>query len=75
MAKQFRIKLIKSTSGATQRQKDGVRCLGLRRLQSENVVNDSPAMRGQIYKVQHLLSVTVEGAATGKAKKSTEKSK
>lgn len=73
MAKQFRVKLIKSTSGATQRQKDAIRCLGLRRLQSERVVNDSPAMRGQIHRVQHLLSVSVEGSS--QSKKSAEKTK
>ena len=58
MAKQFKVKLVKSLIGATQTQKDTLRCLGLRRLNSEAVVNDTPANRGQIIKMQHLLAVT-----------------
>ncbi len=60
MAKSFRVKLVKSTIGSTQDQKDTVRCLGLRKIGSEKVIADNPANRGQIYKVQHLLNVTVE---------------
>lgn len=60
MAKQFRVKLVRGLRGCTQQQREAVRCLGLRRTQSEVVVKDSPAMRGQIHKIQHLLSVSVE---------------
>ena len=60
MAKAFKIKLKRSTIGSTQTQKDTVRCLGLRKVNSVNVVPDNPAMRGQIMKVQHLLEVTPE---------------
>lgn len=60
MAKAFRLKLKRSLIGATQKQKDAVRCLGLRKINDENVVKDNPAMRGQIYSVQHLLDVKVE---------------
>lgn len=60
MAKQFRLKLKRSTIGCTQKQKDAVRCLGLRKRESEVVVADHPATRGQILKVQHLLDVKVE---------------
>lgn len=60
MAKQFRVKLIRGLIGTTKQQRDAVRCLGLGRTNSETVVKDSPAMRGQIYKIQHLLKVTVE---------------
>lgn len=58
--KKFRVKLKRSTIGQSQKQKDCVRCLGLKRINSEVVVNDNPAMRGLIYKVQHLLEVAVE---------------
>lgn len=68
MAKQFRVKLIKGLSRTTQQQKDAVRCLGLRRINSENVIQDNPANRGQIYKIQHMLSVTVETSGS-KSKK------
>ncbi|MCB0420820.1 MAG: 50S ribosomal protein L30 [Bdellovibrionales bacterium] len=61
MSKSFRVKLIRSQIGLTQRQKDTVRCIGLRKIGSQVVVKDSPAMRGLIHKVQHLLDVQVEG--------------
>jgi large subunit ribosomal protein L30 len=60
MAKTFRVKLIKGLRGTTQSQRDAVRCLGLRRVQAEVVVKDTPANRGQIYKVHHLVQVAVE---------------
>jgi large subunit ribosomal protein L30 len=60
MAKSFRVKLVKSLRGTTQTQRDAVRCLGLGRLQSEVVIKDNPANRGQIYKVHHLVQVTVQ---------------
>ena len=60
MAKSFRVKLKKSTIGCTKPQKDAVRCLGLRKLNHEVVIKDNPANRGQIFKVQHLVDVTVE---------------
>lgn len=60
MARSFRVKLKRSTIGCTQDQKDTVRCLGLRKVNSEAVVLDNPANRGQIFKVQHLLEVTPE---------------
>ena len=61
MAKTFKVTLKRSLIGCTQDQKDTVRCLGLRKPHSTNVVKDSPAMRGQILKVQHLISVEVKG--------------
>ena len=60
MAKTFKVKLKRSLIGSTKSQKDTVRCLGLRRINSESVVADNPANRGQIYKVQHLLDVKVQ---------------
>lgn len=60
MAKTFKIKLKKSTISCTKTQKETVRCLGLRRIGHERVINDTPANRGQIMKIQHLLDVTVE---------------
>lgn len=60
MAKSFKITLKRSLIGQTQKQKDAVRCLGLRKIGQEVVVADNPAMRGQIFKVQHLLDVKVE---------------
>lgn len=60
MAKKFRVKLIKGLRGCSQTQRETVRCLGLSRINSEVVVDDNKAMRGQIIKVQHLVDVKVE---------------
>ena len=60
MAKQFRITLKRSLIGCTQDQRATVRCIGLNRIRQEVVVSDTPAMRGQIIKVQHLLDVKPE---------------
>jgi large subunit ribosomal protein L30 len=61
MAKTFKVTLKRSLIGCTQDQKDTVRCLGLRHIRQTNEVKDSPAMRGQISKVQHLIDVEVKG--------------
>jgi large subunit ribosomal protein L30 len=61
MAKKIVVTLKKSLIGCTQDQKDTVRCLGLKKTQSTAVVNDTPAARGQIMKVQHLLNVEIKG--------------
>jgi len=60
MAKTFRVRLKRGLIGTTQRQRDAVRCLGLKRINDEVVVKDNPANRGQIYHIQHLLDVRVE---------------
>lgn len=58
--KKFRVKLVRSLIGCTVSQKETVRCLGLKRLQHEVLVPDNQANRGQIIKVQHLLTVKPE---------------
>jgi large subunit ribosomal protein L30 len=60
MAKKFRVTLLRSTIGTTKDQRATVRCIGLRRIRHSVVVNDTPAMRGQIMKVQHLVDVKPE---------------
>ena len=53
----LKIKLVKSTIGCPQDQKDTARALGLRKTQSEVIKEDNPAIRGQIFKIKHLLNV------------------
>lgn len=60
MAKQFRVTLKRSLIGCSKDQRETIRCIGLRNRQQEILVNDTPAMRGQINKVQHMLDVKVE---------------
>lgn len=61
MAKTFVLTLKRSIIGCTQDQKDAVKCLGLRKIRSTAEVKDSPAARGNIMKVQHLVNVEVKG--------------
>ena len=60
MALKLKVTLVRSPIDRTQKQKDTVRGLGLRRLNHSSVLEDTPAVRGMIRKVQHL--VTVEAA-------------
>lgn len=60
MAKSFRVKLKKSLIGATKDQKATISCLGLTKINQEVVVQDNPANRGQIMKMQQWLDVKVE---------------
>lgn len=59
--KTFVLTLKRSTNKCTQDQKDAVRCLGLKKIRSTAEVKDSPAARGNIMKVQHLVDVEVKG--------------
>ena len=59
MAKKFQIKLVKSVIGCTESQRATVKALGLRKTGSEATLLDNPANRGQIFKVQHLVKVTL----------------
>jgi large subunit ribosomal protein L30 len=55
--KTVRITLVKSPIGYTEVQKRTVKALGLRRMHQTVEINDSPAVRGMITKVIHLLKV------------------
>lgn len=57
MAQKLKVTLVRSPIDRTQKQKDTVRGLGLRRLNSSKVLEDTPAVRGMIRKVQHLVAV------------------
>lgn len=53
----------KSAIGYKQDQKDTVRKLGLKRLNQTVAHEDSPAVRGMVYKVRHLVEIQEEGAS------------
>jgi large subunit ribosomal protein L30 len=55
--KTLRVKLVRSTIGTKQSHRDTVRGLGLRGLNSESVLEDTPAVRGMIDKVAYLVLV------------------
>ncbi|HWQ11877.1 MAG TPA: 50S ribosomal protein L30 [Roseiflexaceae bacterium] len=56
MAK-LRITYTKSGIGYSQDQKDTIRSLGLRKLNSTVIQEDTPAIRGMVFKVRHLVRV------------------
>ncbi len=60
MTKLFVVTLNKSLIGCTQTQRATVQALGLRKRHQVVKIVDSAANRGQIFKVQHLVSVLVE---------------
>ena len=60
MAKTFEVKLKRSTIGCSQDQIKTVRALGLKKINQTVVKADNPANRGQLYKVQHLVEITVK---------------
>ncbi len=57
MAKKLKVTLVRSTIDRQKTQKETVRGLGLRRLHHSVVLEDTPAVRGMIRKVQHLVAV------------------
>ena len=65
MAKIAKITWRKSSIGYNQRQKDTIRKLGLRRLNQTVEHDESPALRGMIARVGHL--VDVRDGEAGKA--------
>jgi len=57
VGKRIRVRQVKSAIGYDRRQRATLRGLGLRRMHHQVELEDSPAVRGMIRKVIHLLSV------------------
>ncbi len=57
MALRLRIRQTRSASGHRRDQHDTVRALGIRRLNQAIEHNDTPQIRGMIFKVRHLVQV------------------
>lgn len=57
MAKQLKITLVKSVIGYDKSQRETVKSLGLKKMHSSVIQNDTPDIRGKINKVPHLLNV------------------
>ncbi len=55
--KMLRIKLVRSPIGNSQKHKDTIRVLGLRRINASVERPDSPALRGMLRLVAHMVSV------------------
>ena len=57
MAKMLKITLTKSTIGASPKQRKVVEALGLRKMHHTVELEDTPATRGAVNKVSHLVTV------------------
>ena len=51
------VKLVRSPIGTKRSHRDTVRGLGLRKLNRERVIEDTPAVRGMIDKIAYLVQV------------------
>lgn len=62
MAKKLEIKQVRSGIGRPAKHRKTLRALGIRRHQQSVVQNDTPAIRGMIEQISHLVSVReIEG--------------
>jgi len=57
MAARLRVTLVRSVIGRPPNQQATARALGLRRLNSSVTHDDTPAIRGMIYTIRHLVTV------------------
>lgn len=57
MAEQITVMLVRSRAGCTPAQRKCLDALGLKRREVPRVLNDSPAVRGIINKVPHLVKI------------------
>lgn len=58
----LRIKQVRSTNGKSETQRLTIKGLGLGKINREVVLADTPAIRGMVTKVQHLVSVSCDDA-------------
>lgn len=57
MAKQLKITLKRSTIGCLKKQKATIEALGLKKIGSSKIHNDSDCLQGMIKVVSHLITV------------------
>ncbi len=57
MAKKLKVTLVKSMIGRPEKQRQVLRGMGLGRINRSVVLEDTPAVRGMVRKVIHLVAV------------------
>ena len=55
--KKLKITLVKSTIGRLEKQQKTVQALGLKKIGASVIHEDTPAVRGMIFVVKHLVTV------------------
>jgi large subunit ribosomal protein L30 len=58
MAKKLKVKQTKSPIGSKPKQRATLRALGLRKMNAERIHDDTPVIRGMIFRVVHMVEVT-----------------
>lgn len=56
--KMLRVKLVRSPIGYEKSQGETAKALGLRKMNATVTVPDIPTVRGQLYKIRHLVEVS-----------------
>lgn len=64
--KKILVKLVHSTIGRDCRQEEIVKGLGLRKLNSVRELEDTPAVRGMVAKIPHLVKIIEENVGSSK---------
>lgn len=67
--KAMKVKLVRSAYGRLPKHRATVRGLGLRKTGDERVIEDTPATRGMVLSIPHLVSIVEEGLPIGAARK------
>jgi large subunit ribosomal protein L30 len=57
MARKIKVTYVKSIIHGTQRQRECIRSLGLRKIRQARILDDSPAVRGLAEAVPHLVKL------------------
>ena len=63
--KHFEVRLVKGTAGKPGWMRDTLRGMGISRIGSVVYLRDTPAVRGMIYKVVHMVEVAVREGDLG----------
>jgi large subunit ribosomal protein L30 len=56
-AKKIRVRMVRSLAGTTPKQRQNMHGLGLKKIRQERELVDTPATRGMIRVVRHLVEV------------------
>ena len=62
MAKTIKIRQVRSPIGYNKKQREVLRGLGLRRIRHVVEREDSPAVRGMVHRIKHLVEVVEEAS-------------
>ena len=55
MSGQLKVTLVKSAIGYSQKQRENLKGLGLKKIRQVRILEDTPAVRGMVNKVRHLV--------------------